>query len=800
MMIAQILPLLAAILSVTPVPQSKDPGGWWQKRLSEKRKLVEAGGSKVVFLGDSITHYFENGGSGMGKTVWDKYWAGDPYKALGLGFGGDKTENLLWRITEGRELDGYEAKAIVLMIGVNNIGQRNDPAADVICGVKKVLEVIRARQPKAKTVLCAILPIGEKADNPCRLPIATVNRDLQKYADGRHVIWCDFYDKFLNPDGSQNTSLFNADTLHLNEAGYTVWRDNLLPVLAAAFYDPISVKTTFRPGTVAFYAFNDVLPGQCITNLTVQNAADATRYAGTADITETAGYEATGRCEYSGEGPGKYVFDGVMRGSEPLVTNPRSVLFDGAQMWYDADGNLTKNCVIYSGGRILFDGLATTLLASDEYTVEFFYRIPAGITEFSWFNTTVEWGNPDDSATRSRGLILPNHVKGADHTMRRVSVAGSTSSNKYYDYPARLSDGQWHHVAVVRSKNAKGAGVATLYCDYVNVSNGCNDAKVAAPPTLPLILSRDYRFRGCISCLRVTTNALTTAQMLYASMTTNFVDKTLFHWTMEGEPETPVAVVTNLGGFVLQDFAGQYITNYLGASGSGVAEDVTRPLVISRSRPRKGRVVSASGENVHTNLTSGALPYESGSFRSLRVPASSMVPVVSGSFTFETFFRFADKASWDAHRGSGSSLCSLAYRPSDAVPNRAFDWWCGLKGFGNGALRAVVSTAPTTAGDVAIETATSVPFDGKWHHYAFVYDEENLTITQFLDYRESGTATLPAPILRTGAANGDYLYIGKGAGTPFEGLLDEVRYSSVALAPSEFLTLTDPIGLMLIVR
>ena len=259
--------LFAAMLSVTPVPQSEDAGGWWQKRLAEKRKLVEAGGSKVVFLGDSITHYFENGGSGMGKTVWDKYWAGEPYKALNLGFGGDKTENLLWRITEGRELDGYEAKAIVLMIGVNNIGQRNDPAADVICGVKWILEVIRAKQPKAKTVLCAILPIGEKADNPCRLPIATVNRELQKYADGRHVIWCDFSDRFLLPDGSIPRDIL-PDFVHPREEGYYCWTAALLPLVNAILRDDGLPIASVYPSRLCGKALTPTEPREALRPVT----------------------------------------------------------------------------------------------------------------------------------------------------------------------------------------------------------------------------------------------------------------------------------------------------------------------------------------------------------------------------------------------------------------------------------------------------------------------------------------------------------------------------------------------------
>ncbi len=222
----------AALLSVSPAPQSTDPSGWWMKRMAEKRKLVEAGGSKVVFLGDSITHFFEMGGSGMGKTVWDRYWAREPFNALNLGFSADRTEHLLWRITEGRELDGYEAKAIVLMIGTNNTGQRNDPAGATIADVKKILSVIAEKQPKATTILCAILPRGEKPDNPMRVRNAVVNRELQKYADGRRVVWCDFSDRFLLPDGTMLPDLM-PDFLHPREEGYMIWTAAVLPVVGA---------------------------------------------------------------------------------------------------------------------------------------------------------------------------------------------------------------------------------------------------------------------------------------------------------------------------------------------------------------------------------------------------------------------------------------------------------------------------------------------------------------------------------------------------------------------------------------
>ena len=105
----------ADIRSLTPVPQNADPAGWWMKRFEEKRAEREAfatnGAPKVVFLGDSITHGWER--PQRGRRMWNRYFSAKPFKGYCLGYGGDRTEHVLWRIDHG-ELDGYEAKAVVL--------------------------------------------------------------------------------------------------------------------------------------------------------------------------------------------------------------------------------------------------------------------------------------------------------------------------------------------------------------------------------------------------------------------------------------------------------------------------------------------------------------------------------------------------------------------------------------------------------------------------------------------------------------------------------------------------------------
>jgi len=81
----------------------------------------------IVLLGDSITHNRE-------INVKDSFAElRKSFAVLDLGYSGDVTQSLLWRIGNG-ELNGYRAKCIVLMIGTNNTDANAKPenvAADI---------------------------------------------------------------------------------------------------------------------------------------------------------------------------------------------------------------------------------------------------------------------------------------------------------------------------------------------------------------------------------------------------------------------------------------------------------------------------------------------------------------------------------------------------------------------------------------------------------------------------------------------------------------------------------------------
>ena len=110
---------IAKLDSRTKDPK-RDPGifgdYWWANRfLSRHVEIEKLKGRKVdlVLLGDSIMHFWQ----WKHPASWAKLTKGRT--VLNLGYGGDCTHNVIWRVEHG-ELDGYDAKCVVLMIGTNN--------------------------------------------------------------------------------------------------------------------------------------------------------------------------------------------------------------------------------------------------------------------------------------------------------------------------------------------------------------------------------------------------------------------------------------------------------------------------------------------------------------------------------------------------------------------------------------------------------------------------------------------------------------------------------------------------------
>jgi beta-glucosidase len=203
--------------------ESRDDN-WWMPRHQQKlEELRAADRVDVVMIGDSITHGWEN----AGKALWDEFYA--PRHALNLGYSGDRTEHVLWRLRNG-EVDGISPKLAVIMIGTNNTGHRKDPAEESAAGIQAILTELRTRLPAMKILLLAVFPRDAQPDGELRVINDELNRRLKELADGEKVNFLDINHVFLNEDGSLPRDIM-PDFLHPNATGYRKWAEAMEPTI-----------------------------------------------------------------------------------------------------------------------------------------------------------------------------------------------------------------------------------------------------------------------------------------------------------------------------------------------------------------------------------------------------------------------------------------------------------------------------------------------------------------------------------------------------------------------------------------
>lgn len=203
--------------------------GWWEERRARNLERLAQGNVELLMLGDSITEGWER----EGKALWDKLYA--PRGAVNLGYGGDKTENLLWRLQNG-ELDGISPRAAVVMIGTNNTGHRLENPRFTAAGIRAVLDELRARQPQMKILLLGIFPRDAQPGTPMRKINSATNEIVSRYADNENIFYLDIGDRFLAEDGELSAEIM-PDYLHLSEQGYQIWAEAMEPALARLMRD-----------------------------------------------------------------------------------------------------------------------------------------------------------------------------------------------------------------------------------------------------------------------------------------------------------------------------------------------------------------------------------------------------------------------------------------------------------------------------------------------------------------------------------------------------------------------------------
>jgi lysophospholipase L1-like esterase len=228
------------ILAATPISRMDLP--WWRVRHEAKLKELAAAKPELIFLGDSITQDWEDTGPPEWRDfapVWQRFY-GDRH-AVNLGFKGDTTASLIWRIRNG-EVAGIAPKAAVILIGANNLGRVHWSAEDTVAGIDAILSDLHQRLPQTKLLLLAVLPSERSAW--ITETTGEINRLLaERYKDDKSVAFLNLTALFMR-GGTLNRELFldpkltpPDPPLHPSAQGQAIMAKAMEPLLATMLDD-----------------------------------------------------------------------------------------------------------------------------------------------------------------------------------------------------------------------------------------------------------------------------------------------------------------------------------------------------------------------------------------------------------------------------------------------------------------------------------------------------------------------------------------------------------------------------------
>jgi beta-glucosidase len=187
-------------------------------------EIASRGGIDLLLHGDSITDWWVQ--NDAHRQMFEKYFGG--YRPANFAIAGDRTEGVLWGLRNG-EGQGFQPKAVMLMIGTNNMNANTPP--EIAEGIGAIVLELRRNFPNAKVLLLAIFPRSVPGD-PVRDRIAETNRIIARLDDQKSVFFMDIGSKFLDDRGVFLPGAFRPDNLHPAAPGYRIWGEAVQAKLA----------------------------------------------------------------------------------------------------------------------------------------------------------------------------------------------------------------------------------------------------------------------------------------------------------------------------------------------------------------------------------------------------------------------------------------------------------------------------------------------------------------------------------------------------------------------------------------
>jgi beta-glucosidase len=203
--------------AITPVSVADE---WWHKRHQAILERIRQGDAGMIWIGDSITCRWEN------NDLWNYYYA--KYKPINLGFEGDRTQNVLWRLQNG-EIAGINPRLAIIMIGTNNSGCNTGEETGE--GIIAICQKLRHDLPNTKILVLGIFPCDPNIRSFRRQNNDRASFIASTVADNKHIYYRNINEHFLDKDGNLSKDIM-PDYLHPNVKGYQIWANAINPTIS----------------------------------------------------------------------------------------------------------------------------------------------------------------------------------------------------------------------------------------------------------------------------------------------------------------------------------------------------------------------------------------------------------------------------------------------------------------------------------------------------------------------------------------------------------------------------------------
>ena len=210
--------VLAVVLSLPVIGQQKHAFQEEIDAFKVSDSISMPARKQILFTGSSSFRLW--------KDVQD-YFPG--YPIINRGVGGSTLDDIYYYRHE--LIDPYHPRQVIIYCGENDFASSDTiSAATVVERFTKLHAYIRSVYPKVPVVFVSIKPSPSRRKYFAKMVEA--NAAIEHFCrKQKNTEFVNIYDAMLLPDGNPIPAIFTADSLHMNDAGYRIWQQKLLPAL-----------------------------------------------------------------------------------------------------------------------------------------------------------------------------------------------------------------------------------------------------------------------------------------------------------------------------------------------------------------------------------------------------------------------------------------------------------------------------------------------------------------------------------------------------------------------------------------